>query len=350
MTLRSPASFPSSDREGVVLRLHTAAAALSSPASEPFELRDASIAAHALFSELAGFHSNLSPRDETQDISLPSGMAISPRAAARCLTDHYRTTMFVRGVQAAIHDLHARFPGETLEVVYAGCGPSAPLCFLPLLVTGPDAIRFTLIDAHQRSMAAARQIATALRLEQNVRDYVCADAAAYRHPGDLPLHLVVTETMKRALEDEPQVAITANLVPQLARGGVLVPERISVSAYLTDAAKEFTPPEAPQRERIFLAELLEVSARTAHTLHAPSTIPVNIPRLPHSRYMLALSTFINVYGPHSLDENTSGISLPVWLRNIRAEDTPAIVEFTYQIGERPGFSLSSGFDASKSAH
>jgi hypothetical protein len=317
--------------------LHAAATVLLSATSEPLELRAAAGEAHALFTEIAGFKPKPDSPDEVQDRLLPGGVAISPRAAALCLTDHLRTAAFVRGVHDAIANVRARFLGETIDVVYAGCGPFAPLFVLPLLVMEPDGIQFTLIDAHQRSSDATRRIVRALRLEGNVRDYICSDAATYRHPGDHAIHLAITETMQRALENETQVAITANLAPQLRRGGVLLPERISVVAYLVDRAKEFTPPEAPERDRIRLAELLEVSAQTAHTLHSPPAVRVAIPKVTGNCYMLALFTFIDVFGPHSIDEYASGLTSPLWLRDFRAEDTPAVLEFTYESGHKPGF-------------
>jgi hypothetical protein len=80
------------------------------------------------------------------------------------------------------------------------------------------------------------------------------------------------------------VSVTANLVPQLRRGGMLMPERISVVAYLVDRAREFTPPEAPVKDRIRLAKLLEVSAETTHTLHSPAPVRVAIPKVTQPLY------------------------------------------------------------------
>jgi hypothetical protein len=326
-------------------RLQAAAAILLSEGSESQQLSSAAEEAHALFTELAGFKPEPDDPDEVQDILLPSGRAISPRAAALCLTDHLRTAMFVRGVHDAIANVRERLPGETIEVVYAGCGPFAPLFVLPLLALDGDGIQFTLIDAHQTSLDAARRIAYALQLDRAVREFLCTDAASYRHPGDHAIHIVITETMRRALEDETQVAITANLAPQLTLDGILIPQIISVTAYLLDRAKEFTPPEAPERDRIRLGELLEVSARTALALGAPPAVQFTIPKVTSNRYMLALMTCVRVFGVHTLHEYDSGITSPLWLRDFRAEDTPALVEFTYTSTPTPGFRYRVAIDA-----
>jgi hypothetical protein len=317
-------------------RLKAAAAILLSESSESENVRSAAEDAHALFTEIAGFKPDPDP-EELLDTLHPGGRAISPRAAALCLTDHLRTAAFARGVRDAIAHVRARFVGETINVVYAGCGPFAPLLVLPLLAIESDAIQFTLIDAHQTSLKAARRIVDALQLDAAVRDYVCADAASFRYPGNRAIHIAITETMRCGLEDEPQVAITANLAPQLRLGGVLIPERITVTAYLMDRAKEFTPPDAPEKDRIRLGELLEVSTRTARTLCSPPPVAVTIPKVTSNQYMLALMTDIDVFGAHGLHEYESGITNPMWLRNFRAEDTPALVEFTYVPTSKPGF-------------
>src|SRR5688572_22921624 len=65
-----------------------------------------------------------------------TGRAIGPLEAARCVWDYQRTVAFLRAVDRAIADALERFPGETVHLVEAGCGPLAPLA-LPFAMRYP---------------------------------------------------------------------------------------------------------------------------------------------------------------------------------------------------------------------
>jgi hypothetical protein len=286
-------------------------------------------------------------------IALPSGPAISPLDAARCLLDSRRTAMFLRGVYAAIKEAQRRFPGEIIHVLYAGCGPFAPLC-LPLLpLLAGQAVHFTLLDVHARSVESVGKILTALRLAENVDCLVC-DATQYRNPDSRPLHVVVSETMQRALEKEPQVAILMNTVPQLTSGGLMVPEMIAVDAVLTDLSKELggngivPPMRGAWSGRILLGRILELDRERVCDFEklardcagVLSHLPpgrITVPRLVAAQYSLVLATTIRIFGVHELREYESGLTHPLMVNGWRAGEE---LEFIYRLGEKPGFTIS----------
>ena len=157
--------------------------------------------------EASGFDPIRSVSDAV-DTPLPNGTALAPHLAALCVLDTNRTVAFVRGLWAAIHKAQRRFPLVSLEVVYAGTGPLAPLAIPLMTLLDPGVVVFTLIDVNARSVEAVRRLISRLGLSHCVGRIVRADATCYKHP--VPVHVAVTETMQRALSKEPFVAIVRN--------------------------------------------------------------------------------------------------------------------------------------------
>ncbi len=242
--------------------------------------------------------------------------------------------MFMRGVRAAVEQAAQRFPGTTIDVLYAGCGPLAPLTLPLVLARAPTQVRLTLIDAHARSLDIARAVYERLGVSSSVRAFVHDDAAACTVDARWPPHVVICECMQRALTVEPQVAIIRRLATQLVPGGILVPARITVDACLADVSKEFTlDTDRPvARHRIPLGRLLELSRET----HGPY-LPVTV-RIPDAAagLVLHLLTTVQVYGDLVLRDYDSGITYPLMLP--RSPTAPA-VEISYREGESPGWRL-----------
>ena len=307
---------------------------------------------YRLFCDISGLQeSAIDPRDGLA-IPLSAGLAVSPLDAGRCVLDVRRTIAYLRGVYDAIREAQRRFPGEVIHVLYAGCGPFAPLC-LPLLpLLAEQALRFTLLDVHARAIESVETILGALQLKGTNVECVVCDATRYRNPDNRPLHVVVSETMQQALEKEPQVAILMNLTPQLTAGGLMVPEMIAVDAVLTDLSQELggnsvvAEPSVhalkPWSGRIPLGRILELDrewacARSAAGVssHSPP-MRIAIPSVVVPQYSFVLATTIRTFGAHVLQEYESGLTHPQMVHGWRAGDE---LEFTYRLGNKPGFQM-----------
>jgi len=303
----------------------------------------------ALYAELSGLDPD--GEDDAETV-VAHGTAISPRDAARCLLDMARTSRYLQGVVAGIEEARRRFPGQVIEILYAGCGPYATLAIPVCARYSLAEVRFTLLDIHRRSLVAARAVVDGLGFSEYVREYVRCDATTYRHPADAPLHMVITEAMQRALAKEPQLAITANLGPQLHPGGVHIPERITVDLALADLAREFSLSDASAsdapaavRDRIPVARLLDVSAssigpllRSAGDDASLPPVVVRIPRLDEeSSYSVMLRTTIRVFGDIELGEYDSGLTYPVILHDLGTVRGGETLELRYHLGRTPGF-------------
>lgn len=290
-------------------RLECAADVLLDHGAEPSALARAAHEFYDLLSGLTGISDRTMDREVCAPIQLDTGVALAPRDAARSVVDFMRTARILQGLEAAVAQAARLFPAP-VEVLYAGCGPFAPFFLLLAALRGPEVVRFTLLDVHAASLAAAARAVAALGLGASVHAIVEADATRYRHGG--PLHVVVSEALERALEREPQVAITLNLAPQLTPGGFLVPERILVEACLADPGREFDFDGRPaERPRTVLGTVIDLSTEGVRRLSAFPQLTLQVPSLaPGSPAELMLRTTIQVFGPVALAEYESGITYP----------------------------------------
>jgi hypothetical protein len=267
---------------------------------------------------------------------LPSGRAISPVDAGRCLLDDCRTAVFMRGVVAAIEAAGRRFTERPLRVLYAGCGPFAPLV-LPLAHRwAPGEVRYTLVDIHPRALAAAKHLAAALTVDDRIAEFVAADATRYHCQPDQPPHLLISETMQCALEAEPQVAIVRNLAPQLAIGGYMLPERIELHATLMDPAREFDVElrcTERRRQELGCVMIVDKDGDRCGSLLWPHDVPSGLHPM--------LRTRVAVFGDLVLEDYASGLTIPRPL----VFDTPpqpgARLRCEYRLTPRPGLVWTS---------
>jgi hypothetical protein len=296
------------------------------------EIYDAINALHSLFAGITGIKAG----DVTdEDIMLPQGKAVSPIKAAHCLLEFLRTSKFLRGIHKAITHLKQRSPETRVNILYAGCGPYATLLLPMTTMFRPTEIRISLMDINQTSLIAARRLFEELHLTEYISDYIIADATTYQIKAGERVDMMVSETMLNALRNEPMVAVMNNLMPQLADGGIFIPEQITVDAALFANEEEMKAMVTTgyQPKRIMLGNVYCIGTSCKKdepvTLVLPSGFGKN--------RLLNLLTEIDVYADEKLNINESSLTTPYYLTAVEEEMNYKAVTFEYKQGSVPHF-------------
>lgn len=329
--------------------------------SSPAELRNALNSFVQLCSDVSGIQPDPSFDAWAEDSLLESGVAINPQAAAHCAVDYRRSVAFIRGVYAALNKLISRFPDTPIQILYAGCGPFATL-LLPLLGKfHPGDLKINLLDIHQRSLDSVELLLAQFEFSAHDICTIKDDACHYTHPEKL--HLIIAETMQKALEQEPQFSVTANLAPQLQSTGIFVPQCIEVALCLADLKHEKeqlellsqieSTPEKTDYRRYPLgtvctlspehaSEQLQEARYNAHTkkLELP-LIEVTIPtEASLDRFDAVLLTRICIFEDFCLEEYESEITLPLKCHELAPLTSGSRYRVSYQLGSYPKFTFA----------
>ena len=166
----------------------------------------------------------------TEPTHVDGGIALSSQHALDCLQDPLRTIRFIKGTYQAIRDAQSIYKDTRIELVYAGCGPGAPIIMPLLSMFSSEELAITLLDINQSSITSVEALIDTLDANAYFRKSYLGDAIEYSHDATLPLHIVVSETMDKGLTKEPQIRITQNLANQLDDNGIFIPESIDLYA------------------------------------------------------------------------------------------------------------------------
>lgn len=296
-----------------------------------FSLRAEILQLKSIFARAGEFIADASEDIANGETITAFGVAISPTMASMCVDDFARTVQFLRGLHAAIIEQLADRTNEPFRVLYAGCGPWAPLAIPLMSLFSETEVRFTLLDIHDESIRSVATILSALGLGDRIEKLEAADASLYVIDNLMTPDLIVVEMLRAAFEAEPQIAVVTNLYLQ-APGAVLIPEKLSIDLALVDQSKEFsTERELPARDRILVDTVFRFDREILETGLRPTI--VTVPDFDRTRYQPMLMTTVQISGGYILRDYDSGITLPKRISTaIRPGDT---IEFVYEVSGKP---------------
>lgn len=304
-----------------------------------------------LFTEASG----LNPDDELnrKDIYLESGKAIGTSWAAMCVKEMLRTKYFIRGLYKGVLAARHKFPDTKIHILYAGTGPFATLAIPLTTLFTSEEVQFTLLEINPNSIELLKNTLKAFNAESYVQQIVQCDATTYIADKSKPIHIILTETMQNALQKEPHVSITMNLVPQLHPDGILIPENIRIDAALINPAensKRMTDPDwkggryYKRLNTIFELNKYTFANNPVHKIPGTDTyafdeVEVELPKGIDPGYKeLSLLTSIKVFDDVELKNYQCSLNLPKKLMYIDQKALPSNrMSFQYVINSIPGF-------------
>ena len=273
------------------------------------------------------------------------GLAVSPVIAAKCLQDIARTRCFIQGIKQAIDDKLSDNNGS-VQILYAGTGPYG-LLLLPLLLIYKNApLSITLMDIHHTSIKAVKKVIKALELEPLVKSIELTDATQWQPEKGLSFDIIISETMKNALKKEPQLFIFAHLQQFLKPQGILIPESINLSAWLTNTGSELRQRLGEQVDflPIKIADFYQYNKNAAAQLNQQGIACLKsewqIPAFSKKHRDLKLSTDIQVYQQHQLKEFQSDLTCNENFFECKLQPGKKLY-FDYKMQPEPHFSWTS---------
>jgi hypothetical protein len=261
------------------------------------------------------------------------GKAVSPTTAAQCAEDAERGRVFTQGLYQAICDQLQLKPTQPVRLLYAGTGPLGWL-LLPLLpLFTAQQLQVTALDIHQWSLQSLRRLTDRFAVSDRICDWVCADATAWQPQVEQYFDLILSETMKHLLQQEPQVQVFRHLQQFLAPQGQLIPQQIKLDAYL-----EWT--EQQQKKQQWLGPLFTLDLALCHTLASGDESAfygeLLLPEFEAGPVDLKLTTEVQVYRQHWLKEQQSQLTLPRYKQRLMLQPA-SVVRFEYQQLGEPDF-------------
>ena len=291
--------------------------------------------------------------DVDENIYTDSGNALGPKWASRCVDDIVRTRQFCMGVYKATLKKVLEKKGP-VHIVYAGTGPFATLV-LPLLTRfTSEEIKLTLLEINKVSLEGLFNVISFFEISDYIEAIDCCDATTYTIENPESVDIILTETLQKGLKEEPQVAISYNLMSQVSDQVILIPEDITLNLLLVDADKKTAHQTSFETHieyyknigPLFSLNKTEISKHQDTLIPSlpnftfPSTkilMPENANRDYHT---LSIETQIRVFEDEVIKIDESGLTFLTKLTDLNAMlQTFNCVISSYQCSNKPGLQM-----------
>lgn len=286
-----------------------------------------------------------------ESISLDKGLAVAPDIAAWCFMDYLRTHRFMKAIYQASKLKVNQYPHRKVNILYAGCGPYCPLILPLLYLFNSSDITITLVEINSKSIKAAKKLIDSLNKRHFINEIICINATEYTPKKLNEFDIIISETMDKALQIEPQVSIFLNLYPYLKKDGILIPEEISVDLYTTDIRNEKSPSnpyyidttthEENKKQRTFISKLISVNKSFLKTYQSVRNCKfiyletIDLLNLKTKKTDFLYITKLKIFDSITLTEDESLLTLKVYALTLTPEISKSKIKFSYRLDQDP---------------
>lgn len=290
----------------------------------PFEeIKEIIDSIHALFhqkTQISGFEVSI---ENLVAVPASKGKAVGLNHAAQCLLDYQRTHRFVLAIHQAILDQQKSNLGKTIQLFYAGCGPYATLMTLIAPLFRPDEIQFSLLEINKNSIDSAKKLIKEMGLDGYVSNIYLGDATTFQIPDAKSYDILISETLDALLYRECYVPILINMLPQLRKEAILIPDNVSIELLLKTGENETKLGIIIDVRKVLsdLTEKHDQLSKFPEKVFKLSLIPDK------DSPLLLLETKVHIYKDYELNRNESSLTV---IYEISYPKTDSI-SFTYYL-------------------
>lgn len=291
-------------------------------------------------------HLDLNDLEDRKDLQFDNGIALCTTFAALCIQDVMRTRQFIRGIYQAVTDKISKSQ-KPVHLFYAGTGPFATL-ILPILTKfNSQQIRLTLMDVNEKTLEYLDKVIQELSIEDYIDEIVCADASTYQFEEHQQVDVLVSETMQYGLVKEQQVPIMINLVRQLPKESIVIPNNIHLDLAYKNSSAELRLEWKNHLMFKTIQPLLDFDPDFMYSLNENGTQQrfelcenIDFSKDKASYDELVVLTSIQVYKDEWIDVDLSSLTIPKVLFGFNEVDANKTkLSLSYVIKEQPDFEV-----------
>ena len=288
-----------------------------------------------------------------EDIYHSNGKAIGTEWAAMCVNDLFRTKRFSKGVFNAVKSLISKKQGKPVTLLYVGPGPFATLVSPLITKFSSKEIQLILVEVNPFTLEALKKTIKNLSIEDYIKEIILGDASQLQLKNTSEIDILLLECLQLALVKEQQVAITYNLIPQLKKDVVLIPEEIKLSIGLINSKKDMERMTNLDENYVSnhykeINTVFHLNIKEIHKNYLNHLVPIAFPEITtllteedKKNYdQIVIATDITVFGDEKITMNQTSLTMPYKIGETNKIEDKKGLTSKYEISENPSLKIN----------